>query len=353
MTHEVIGIEAKDASTVHILVGTVTDVDTVNNKVDVNIDDYGNFADISVFYHCENSQTSDGMPFLRGERVIIVNSGDAVNLSVADMKVIGFEDGLPRLCGILCEDIEEENLGIDIASSLSYEIDYNSGQGSGVWTDDVVTDNSTGLKIVRNNTTCDYTTGNLPTVNSYLYILSLKLSESIDLREGWYYLSYNFNVVLPVTQATITPTNEWECPSDASAEILCTVKFFDCCRFKGFGTKKLLDWDPELEDCIYTIPYTNDCGNAYSGTYKQCIELTEASKGISINDIALNIKFQIYCGAYSNDFRVEFELTNADIQISSLSLKKIKRNIKEPGIYIESDCNEDNSCVSPATWGIC
>lgn len=98
MTHEVIEIESKDADLVHILTGTVTDIDTENIKVDVDIDDYGSFADVPVFYHCENSETADGMPFLGGERVIIVNSGDAVNLSVANMKVIGFEDGLPRSC---------------------------------------------------------------------------------------------------------------------------------------------------------------------------------------------------------------------------------------------------------------
>lgn len=98
MAYETIEIEKKDAGIVHMLVGTVTDVDIANNKVDVDIDNYGSFADIPVFYHCENSQTADGMPFLGGERVIIVNSGDAVTLSVVDMKVIGFEDGLPRTC---------------------------------------------------------------------------------------------------------------------------------------------------------------------------------------------------------------------------------------------------------------
>ena len=99
MTREIISIEAKDADTVHILAGTVTDVDIANNKVNVNIDSYGSFSDIPVFYHCEDDrETANGMPFLGGERVIIVNHGSTVTLSALDMKVIGFEDGLPREC---------------------------------------------------------------------------------------------------------------------------------------------------------------------------------------------------------------------------------------------------------------
>ncbi|MCE7739409.1 MAG: hypothetical protein GPJ50_08525 [Candidatus Heimdallarchaeota archaeon] len=101
MTREIIPIEAKNAGTVHILAGTVTDVDIANNKVNVNIDSYGSFSDIPVFYHCEDDrETANGMPFLGGERVVIVNYGSAVTLSISDMKVVGFEDGLPRKCPV-------------------------------------------------------------------------------------------------------------------------------------------------------------------------------------------------------------------------------------------------------------
>lgn len=105
MSYETIPIEAEDARTVHVLVGTVMAIDEKNGTVDVNIDSYGSFTNIPVFYHCQededhSSEAADGMPFLGDERVIIVNHGDAVNLSVNDMKVVGFEDGLPRKCPI-------------------------------------------------------------------------------------------------------------------------------------------------------------------------------------------------------------------------------------------------------------
>lgn len=96
MGYETIEIEAKDAGRVHMLTGSVTSIDS--NIVDVDIDDYGVVSDIPVFYHCPDSETADGNPFFIDARVIIVNSGDAVSLSVADMKVVGFEDGLPNSC---------------------------------------------------------------------------------------------------------------------------------------------------------------------------------------------------------------------------------------------------------------
>jgi hypothetical protein len=98
MTHEVIEIESKDADRVHILAGTI--VSTSDGMAEVDIDGYEIFADVPVFYHCPDSETADGMPFTENDRVLIVNSGDAVTLSVANMKVIGFEDGLPRSCQI-------------------------------------------------------------------------------------------------------------------------------------------------------------------------------------------------------------------------------------------------------------
>ncbi len=78
MSYETIPIEAKDSGTVHVLVGTVTDVDEEAVTVDVDIDGYGAFEDVSVFYHCEDERTTaDGMPFIKdkNDRVVIVNSG--------------------------------------------------------------------------------------------------------------------------------------------------------------------------------------------------------------------------------------------------------------------------------------
>jgi len=97
MTRETIEIESKDADRVHILVGTI--VSTGDGVAEVNVDDYGTYSDIPVFYHCPESEIADGRPFAIDDRVIIVNSGDVITLSVSDMKVVGFEDGLPRYCG--------------------------------------------------------------------------------------------------------------------------------------------------------------------------------------------------------------------------------------------------------------
>ena len=94
MTYETIPIEAKDADRVHILTGTI--VSTGDGVAEVNIDDYGIIADVPIFYHCPKSETADTMPFIENERVLIINSGSAATPSIANMKVFGFEDGLPR-----------------------------------------------------------------------------------------------------------------------------------------------------------------------------------------------------------------------------------------------------------------
>lgn len=96
MTREVIEIESKDAGRVHILTGIVTD--TGDGTADVDIDNHGVVSDIPTFYHCPDSETADGNPFSVDDRVLVVNSGSALSPIIANMKVIGFEDGLPREC---------------------------------------------------------------------------------------------------------------------------------------------------------------------------------------------------------------------------------------------------------------
>lgn len=98
MSYETMPIESKRAATVHVLTGTVSDLDEEAGTVEVDIDGHGFFPDVPVFYHCQNEETADGMPFSEADRVLVVNSGDATTLSVSDMKVVGFADGLPRKC---------------------------------------------------------------------------------------------------------------------------------------------------------------------------------------------------------------------------------------------------------------
>lgn len=102
MTHEVVEIESKDAGRVHVLVGTIGEIYSDSDETwtaDVDIDDYGIIVDVPAFYNCQDKETATLMPFSKDDRVLIINSGDAVNLSAADMKIIGFEDGLPMSCG--------------------------------------------------------------------------------------------------------------------------------------------------------------------------------------------------------------------------------------------------------------
>lgn len=94
MAYETIPITVKDAGRVHMLTGIVTD--TGDGTADVDIDNHGVVSDIPTFYHCPDSETADGSPFSVDDRVLVVNSGSGVD--VANMKVIGFEDGLPREC---------------------------------------------------------------------------------------------------------------------------------------------------------------------------------------------------------------------------------------------------------------
>lgn len=99
MTHEVIDIGAESAGSVHILKGTITDVDVEESKANVSIDGYSEIADIPLFYHCQNKETVAGADvFAIDDRVLIVNKGNAEILSASDMKVVGYEDGLPRIC---------------------------------------------------------------------------------------------------------------------------------------------------------------------------------------------------------------------------------------------------------------
>ncbi|MDO9566616.1 MAG: hypothetical protein Q7J15_07750 [Candidatus Desulfaltia sp.] len=128
MTHETIPIETKDAGKVHILTGIVTD--TGDGVVDVNIDDYGVVSDIPVFYHCPESETANGMPFFINDRVIIVNSGSAVTPSTANMKVIGFEDGLLRECVFHFKITRGDGTIITDSAELDGYFDiYNSSEG--------------------------------------------------------------------------------------------------------------------------------------------------------------------------------------------------------------------------------
>lgn len=130
MTYEVIEIESNDADRVHVLTGTIGEIyiDDSVRTADVTIDDYGVVNKIPIFYHCQDSETAtEGNPFIEGDEVIIVNSGDATTLSADNMKIIGFKDGLPRECGFQFKFTRGDGTLITEDSGLlSYIQLYNS-----------------------------------------------------------------------------------------------------------------------------------------------------------------------------------------------------------------------------------
>lgn len=132
MTHEAIPIEKEKATSVHVLTGILTAVYEDDGTVDVTIDGHGDFSSVPVFYHCQGIETADGMPFIDGDndRVVIVNYGDPVNLSVADMKVVGFEDGLPRECPVetVYVMVSGQCFVWDIAQNQYATVPTNSGE---------------------------------------------------------------------------------------------------------------------------------------------------------------------------------------------------------------------------------
>lgn len=125
MIHEAIPIEAKNAGTVHMLAGTIGTIyiDDGVRTADVDIDDYGVVDKIPIFYNCPESETAtERNPFIEGDRALVVNSGDAVTLSVDDMKIVGFEDGLPRECGFQLKLTRGDGALITEASGLLGDI---------------------------------------------------------------------------------------------------------------------------------------------------------------------------------------------------------------------------------------
>lgn len=86
-------------------------------SADVDIDEFGEVLDVPVFYHCQGSNKagelaltggvpeagddtsiSSGSPFVAGDRVIVINDGDSYDLESEKLRIVGYEDGLPRQC---------------------------------------------------------------------------------------------------------------------------------------------------------------------------------------------------------------------------------------------------------------
>ena len=138
MTYKTIDINPVDAGRSHILVGSITEVGFCEVGegfvADVDIDDYGAFSSIPIFYHCQNAESqveeeaTKGNPFVVGDRVLILNTGDATEeLSVDNMEVFGFEDGLPRYCGFQFKITRGDGTVITEDFGLSFQCRNASG----------------------------------------------------------------------------------------------------------------------------------------------------------------------------------------------------------------------------------
>lgn len=119
MDYELTPIEAKAAGKTHVLMGTIVDTrdcdiktysqdDRWAIKADVEIDDYGLFEDVPVFYHCQFSERAglgtagglitEGSPFVKDDRVVVLNTGGVDDLLAENLKIVAYKDGLPRQC---------------------------------------------------------------------------------------------------------------------------------------------------------------------------------------------------------------------------------------------------------------
>lgn len=271
--------------------------------------------------------------------------------------VVGFWDE-PKSCAVLCTEITESDLDFDIAEYLSYEVDLRRLYAEyGTWTEFVDIDTSSGMSVDL-DVLFERTYGEtLPAPAVYIHWLRFMLSELIELEEGWYYLTYDFNTTPIIVSTIITPVSEWYPESQIQAETLCRMRIKNTtapgysCKFHGTQCKKIWTYDysdPENPVEI-VIDDFNECGDGYSGSYAQCIELKNENKGASIHTDALDIQIIMY-SASSSPFDVDFEIRNAGIEITNLSLRKIKMEVLDPCDYGDRDCREDDSCVSPATW---
>jgi hypothetical protein len=106
MVHENISLTKAEGNISHVLIGTIMAIgsdaeDTPEiGTANVAIDSYELVENVPIFYHCEDSEiVSTKHPFVQNDKVLIVNYGSATSLSTENMKIVGYEDGLPRYCG--------------------------------------------------------------------------------------------------------------------------------------------------------------------------------------------------------------------------------------------------------------
>lgn len=79
---------------------TITDVDGGSNTCDLNSDKFGTLTDVDIFYHCPGESTVDDghLAFDIGDQVMLLSKNAASGTINPEHKVVGFWNGVPRLC---------------------------------------------------------------------------------------------------------------------------------------------------------------------------------------------------------------------------------------------------------------
>lgn len=341
----------------------ITDVDYDNDTADINITNpaLGAYSSIPIFYHCPESTDTEGgsSAFAVDDNVLVFSRNCKGSLFYSgSMKIVGFLDGL-KPCTIACLDLAEGDLGEDIAGDISYEVESEKTGGEhGTWSDinlaviDIKPDGFSidiGISFER-----DFYDEDTPAA-LYSFTLNFMLSAGIDLDQGWYHLTYDFEMVVPtIPSAVLTPISGVWSPFERVGAI--TICKNLACRFHGTHTEKQWDYyypgPPPADPVEIVVDTFEECGEGYTGSYTECFEISNSDKGNSVhsNTIGLHIK----CGANTKQtFSVDLSVTELDMKITNLKLRKINQeyiNTEEPLIDIEDECLEDGSCISSVFW---
>lgn len=109
--------EVKEVFDASVLTGTIVDVDYDNDTANVSIGELGLINNVSIFYHCEESNTIVGgsVAFYENDEVYILNKNGILNPSALDLQIVGLVTGLANCCYI------RENFDVDLSDWIITE----------------------------------------------------------------------------------------------------------------------------------------------------------------------------------------------------------------------------------------
>jgi len=326
-------------SDLKVTVGEIKTLDTEAHtpNASVELDCGRTLTNVTFFYHCSPDNVDDGSSvFNVGNRVLVAEN----------KYIIGFEDLRPRACSVRCPDIVEANLGEDISDQLSYAADYRCREtGPGTWSAyNIATDVTNGLKVTHNDGVWDQA-GTYPRSDSWSdHKLSFVLDAAAEFTPGWYYLDYSF-IVMPPSSAVVTiapfTVHAYE---QVDGYIVCRINPLTDpvdpseCFVKGVGERR------------GTVVDSLECNRTLSGSYTQCLEIEAGDAGNSIHDRTLNVVLSANT-TRMNAIHIEYTLVDLDLQISSLSLRKIRASeVEDPESVYTAPCTPHLTCLPFGNW---